>query len=961
MASAERELEDQLVEVGNRLLQPPSSVDELLPLLDQVENFLSRVEQSPSKSMQDALSPSMNALVTDELLKHTDEDVKVAVASCISEITRITAPDAPYDDDKMKEVFQLIVSSFENLSDKASRSYNKRTMILETVAKVRSCVVMLDLECDALIVEMFQHFLKAIRDYHPENVLSSMETIMTLVLEESEDISIELISPILASVKVDNKEVLPIARKLGERVFENCAAKLKPYLIQAKKSLDFSLDDYSKVITAICDGKTGAVAPSDPNACGDQIAEEDKLARASSEEIAQADENKLAGTSPSEVAQDKESKESGTDTHTGGEDPAVGKSPKSAMSNGVAETGNEDKLADPESSTKVEHVQGDQSVDNNVTSNAEPDDSNNGKIEKLESTSEQITKKRGRKPTSLANSAEPSDSSHADSNKEAERMADIRKSGKEVRSTPSEEPSVEAAITSEKEKETNQISSPKLLESEPVNATPPSPSGSAPDEGRSKKAGRPKKKENLMQDVPPSAKVSKKASEGTSDLDVKMQRRSGKKAAAESSIEEKATPLDVSKSEGGTTSDSEAKPLKQSGRKVDLKDKIVDGSSKKREDGKKRGRGKSTSEKDVMKASAKDDDELEMVSSPKRASKSAKDEGHSEESAKGGSKRKHTAEKASASVEYDESLVGLKVKVWWPQDKMYYEGVIDSYDSAKKKHKVLYNDGDEEVLNLRRQKFEFIKDDSMSDRVEPTESKTPDPSPEMHKKKKAKTNSEPSAKQGKSEGSRGETSSSKLAAALKSGRKSREDSKLKTKDDNASKAGGRSDDDAGGKSKDRLQKTSNKSSGDASRTSGKSKDVDSDPPKSSTKVKQDTPKSSSKESPKTTSKDTPKAAIKSKGKGIKSGNKSSFNGSGKTKSGSVKGKDSEGKEKSNDTAKALESVKGKSSETLKGQEADAKGGKKGQEADAKGGKKGQEAEMKSGTKSGKKRRRGVKS
>lgn len=52
--------------------------------------------------MQNALSPSLKALVADRLLRHTNVDVKVAVASCISEITRITAPDAPYDDDQMK-------------------------------------------------------------------------------------------------------------------------------------------------------------------------------------------------------------------------------------------------------------------------------------------------------------------------------------------------------------------------------------------------------------------------------------------------------------------------------------------------------------------------------------------------------------------------------------------------------------------------------------------------------------------------------------------------------------------------------------------------------------------------------------------------------------------------------------------------------------------------------------------
>lgn len=31
-------------------------------------------------------------------------DVKVSVASCMSELTRITAPDAPYNDEQMKVI-----------------------------------------------------------------------------------------------------------------------------------------------------------------------------------------------------------------------------------------------------------------------------------------------------------------------------------------------------------------------------------------------------------------------------------------------------------------------------------------------------------------------------------------------------------------------------------------------------------------------------------------------------------------------------------------------------------------------------------------------------------------------------------------------------------------------------------------------------------------------------------------
>ncbi|GJR75952.1 armadillo-type fold protein [Tanacetum coccineum] len=192
MTNTDVELEQQLKEVGKKLLHPPDAVDELLPVLDQVERLLSKVDQSPKKTMLDALKPSMKALIQDDLLRHSDVDVKVAAASCISEITRITAPDAPYDDDQMRDVFQLIVSSFEDLADQSSRSYIRRASILETVSKVRSCVIMLDLECDEMIVEMFEHFLRSLRDYHRGVIYSSMENIMILALEESEDISVNV-------------------------------------------------------------------------------------------------------------------------------------------------------------------------------------------------------------------------------------------------------------------------------------------------------------------------------------------------------------------------------------------------------------------------------------------------------------------------------------------------------------------------------------------------------------------------------------------------------------------------------------------------------------------------------------------------------------------------------------------------------------------------------------------------
>ena len=127
----DREFEKQIKEVGNRLLNPPSSIDDLLTLLDKVENLLAYVEQEPSKSMRDALLPSMKALITNKLLKHAEMDVKVSVVSCIIEITRITTPGASYKDEQMKEIFQFIVAAFENMPHVSTHSYKKVVSILD--------------------------------------------------------------------------------------------------------------------------------------------------------------------------------------------------------------------------------------------------------------------------------------------------------------------------------------------------------------------------------------------------------------------------------------------------------------------------------------------------------------------------------------------------------------------------------------------------------------------------------------------------------------------------------------------------------------------------------------------------------------------------------------------------------------------------------------------------------------
>ncbi|XP_055829363.1 sister chromatid cohesion protein PDS5 homolog D isoform X2 [Solanum dulcamara] len=246
-------VEEDLTAYGMNLMNPPSATDELFKLLEKVESLLKMVSQHPFDSTRSALQPVMKALVSNELLRHTNEDVKVSVVSCITEISRIFAPKYPYDDHKqLEEILQQTVMALKKLSDVSGRSYRKVVRILEIFAKVRVCVVLLDLENETLVIEIFRLFLEVIRPYHPRNIFTWMKEIMTRLIEGSEELSVELLQPLLDSVKIDNQMASPVASKLGEKALKDSAAIVKPYFAEALKSMSLDSDYYAEIGTLLC-------------------------------------------------------------------------------------------------------------------------------------------------------------------------------------------------------------------------------------------------------------------------------------------------------------------------------------------------------------------------------------------------------------------------------------------------------------------------------------------------------------------------------------------------------------------------------------------------------------------------------------------------------------------------------------------------------------------------------------
>ncbi|AQK53560.1 uncharacterized protein [Zea mays] len=581
--------------------------------MQEVEECLIKVEQSPRESISNALRPATEALVKKELLGHADSNVRLAVASCISEITRITAPDAPYDDDAMKDVFSLIVGAFEHLDDIESPFFGRRTSILDTVAKVRSCVVMLDLECDDLINDMFHHFLRTANSGHSEAIISCMETIMRLVIEESEDVQPQIASCLLQNVRKEEKESSP-SFELAEKVIGTCREKLKPVFLQSLKGT--SLSEYSQIVASVCEEVSDDREDNNANPSGKDMVDDGKLSeRTISDELPQ--ESSKMEQDVSRPEQDGTSMNGDTVTaiSSGATPPDTSESDQGPPSTNekIEQPCYAQNIADA-MQLKSDHNEGAESNAAKPNKKATLGSVKNTKLKPSDKCEPTVHSDADTKKQDLVASAEGSNGAADDTSRPAD-------------STP-----------------------------KPKRGRPPGPKSLQKAPGKDQSPGLDLKKVN-------------------DDSAGKLAKRSAK--------DEK--PSAKNTGEGEPSKKTQKNNLKQH-------------------------KGETLSEDDP----AKDLSLKEMISLKSSTKGPGRTKGQTTENSTPKLKQEQETDEPPRSRKnkgLDRSLVGARIKVWWPDDKMFYNGIVESFDAVSKRHKVAYDDGDVEVLLLREEKWEFISEE----------------------------------------------------------------------------------------------------------------------------------------------------------------------------------------------------------------------------------------------------------
>ena len=250
-------------------------VGELLRRLEELQKEMMDMEQDETD--KDSLTKVAKELVHANLLHHKDKGVRAWTAACLVDVLRICAPDAPFTPAQLKvglklnaagtpltyeqDIFTLFVGSIlPALSDPGHAYHNQHLYVLQSLAEVKSIVLLADIDrADGLILQLFSSFFDIISgtaksstgEQLSKNAEYMMNQILVTMVDEVESLPAPVVEIILVQflraaptakqngdAKADDKQTtlmfkeLPAAYKMAEFLCNACPEKMSRYISQ---------------------------------------------------------------------------------------------------------------------------------------------------------------------------------------------------------------------------------------------------------------------------------------------------------------------------------------------------------------------------------------------------------------------------------------------------------------------------------------------------------------------------------------------------------------------------------------------------------------------------------------------------------------------------------------------------------------------------------------------------------
>ncbi|KAI5814400.1 armadillo-type protein [Pyronema omphalodes] len=233
----------------------PINLATLLQRLKDLSAELRELDQ-PEDNHRSLATPAKE-LVQADLLDHKDEGVRAYTAACLADMLRLHAPNAPYTEQQLKEIFKLFVACLKGLDKTDGVYYQQYLYLLDSLSTVKSVVLVSDIsQSDAIIKDLFKTFFDIAKPEGSKNVEYQMTDILIQLIDECNSLPSAVIDIIAAqflrmvpaqvpalkkTARGDNSHekqttltsaVPPPAYTMAKSICNNCVDKMSRHICQ---------------------------------------------------------------------------------------------------------------------------------------------------------------------------------------------------------------------------------------------------------------------------------------------------------------------------------------------------------------------------------------------------------------------------------------------------------------------------------------------------------------------------------------------------------------------------------------------------------------------------------------------------------------------------------------------------------------------------------------------------------
>ncbi|KAI8336363.1 armadillo-type protein [Chlamydoabsidia padenii] len=212
--------------VGTEVMKTSSLVERLQELHKELQTFEQQRVDLPS------LAFISKQLVHEQILQHDSSLISTLACCCIVDIIRLHAPEAPYNNAQLMDIFYAFTTELGKLGENNTQESSHRKYLLERLAKVKIFVIMVDLEqAQDMAIQLLQQFFETAKNIPKSTSLYCNILDIRISLIENMDLSKDALELVLGCL-AGGKNVVATQQGMAMDLYTSTSLTLQKAVFQ---------------------------------------------------------------------------------------------------------------------------------------------------------------------------------------------------------------------------------------------------------------------------------------------------------------------------------------------------------------------------------------------------------------------------------------------------------------------------------------------------------------------------------------------------------------------------------------------------------------------------------------------------------------------------------------------------------------------------------------------------------